>query len=270
MKKMNIISLIIFGAIIISGCEGTLDLSKLSDSDLARLSDKAVVCNEPYIRFGTSCCLDQDKNNICDKDEQQLTQDEKEKEDNYIANPPIEESPPTRIIPEPADRETNYDLSQYPSFFIQNGKFNGILALSDKADAEEVISISDIAVSLQFASESPSPTIERLDIGATKLASEVSNIKSVNSILVGTACNNPLISEILNNPKDCQTGLQVGVGRIDLYEIDEWVHIIVSGGTPANIRSAATVLANYGDYSSQLKGNSVKVRKNAEGILLIE
>ena len=28
-----------------------------------------VVCDEPYIRFGDSCCLDENSNSICDSDE---------------------------------------------------------------------------------------------------------------------------------------------------------------------------------------------------------
>ena len=40
---------------------------------------KAVTCNKPYILVGTDCCLDQNNNSICDKDENiQELEDEKE------------------------------------------------------------------------------------------------------------------------------------------------------------------------------------------------
>ncbi|MEK6880614.1 MAG: hypothetical protein AABY22_13440, partial [Nanoarchaeota archaeon] len=42
----------------------------ISDEDLERLSEKVITCESPYIRYGASCCLDQNQNNICDKDEQ--------------------------------------------------------------------------------------------------------------------------------------------------------------------------------------------------------
>jgi len=42
-------------AFLISGCNG--------------VTTNAVVCNKPYILVGSSCCLDADDNNICDKDE---------------------------------------------------------------------------------------------------------------------------------------------------------------------------------------------------------
>lgn len=60
--------LFFFSIVFISGCEG-VDISKLSDEDLGRIAEKAIVCNEPYIRFGSSCCLDENSNGICDKDE---------------------------------------------------------------------------------------------------------------------------------------------------------------------------------------------------------
>ena len=47
------------------------------------------------------------------------------------------------------------DLAQYPSQFIQDGKFTGVLVVGDKAAAEDVIGVSDIAVSLQFAATKP-------------------------------------------------------------------------------------------------------------------
>ena len=68
MKKcilgLILISIILF----LIGCEN-IDLSKVSDEDLERVSEQAIKCEKPYIRFGTSCCLDQNDNKICDRDE---------------------------------------------------------------------------------------------------------------------------------------------------------------------------------------------------------
>ena len=46
-----------------------LNLSQFSDEDLARVSNAAIVCNPPYIRFEIGCCLDTNANSICDQDE---------------------------------------------------------------------------------------------------------------------------------------------------------------------------------------------------------
>ncbi len=97
--KKYILGLILIIAISLYGCEG-VDLSKVSDEDLARLSEKAIVCNEPYIRFGTSCCLDQNNNKICDRDERQLTEEEKEKEKDVNRETPVESTPPEKFLQE--------------------------------------------------------------------------------------------------------------------------------------------------------------------------
>lgn len=77
---------VLVSVFVLSGCEG-IDLSQVSDEDLERLTDKAIVCKEPYMRFETGCCLDKDNNSICDRDEssQELPDlgDNLDKEDIY-------------------------------------------------------------------------------------------------------------------------------------------------------------------------------------------
>ena len=75
---------------IFSAC-GDLDLSNVSDEDLDRVSDKLVECNKPYIRFGTTCCLDENENNICDEDDRKKEQ--KELEDEYFDEEFLDEEP---------------------------------------------------------------------------------------------------------------------------------------------------------------------------------
>ena len=65
----------LFLLFVLTGCD-SIDFSKLSDRDLERISEKVVVCNPPYIRFATSCCLDQNENNICDVDEGLIERDD--------------------------------------------------------------------------------------------------------------------------------------------------------------------------------------------------
>ena len=68
MKKYILVGLTLM-LLFIAGCGGAIDVSKMSSEDLARISEKAVICNAPYIRLGAGCCLDQDSNSICDDDE---------------------------------------------------------------------------------------------------------------------------------------------------------------------------------------------------------
>ena len=81
--------------ILMVGCEN-VDVSQISDQDLERISDKLIVCNNPYMRFASGCCLDQDTNGICDKDERDLTEAE-EKAEQVVSGeekvtPPVEET----------------------------------------------------------------------------------------------------------------------------------------------------------------------------------
>ena len=65
-----IVSVLVFVIIFISACD-KIDVSKLSDKDLQRISKELVVCNKPYIRYASECCLDKNDNAICDKDEKE-------------------------------------------------------------------------------------------------------------------------------------------------------------------------------------------------------
>ena len=97
---------------------------------------------------------------------------------------------------------------------------------------------------------------------AAKLASEVSDIKSVNSILVGGPCANAASATVLGNPADCAAGFTPGEGRIELYEhANGNVAMLVAGYSAVDTRNTATVVANYKDYKAQLKGTKVVVKK---------
>jgi len=102
MKKevISTVSLGLFLLLImfISGCEG-IDISQLSDEDLERISEKAIVCNAPYIRYAADCCLDQNDNKICDRDERHLTPEEKDKEDKINIETPSGIKPPVKEPP---------------------------------------------------------------------------------------------------------------------------------------------------------------------------
>ncbi|MDO8740471.1 MAG: hypothetical protein Q7J54_02745 [Candidatus Woesearchaeota archaeon] len=59
MKKPILFGLFIVGILIIGGCA-------------QQAKQQPVICNSPYIEMGTSCCLDQNNNGICDKDENSI------------------------------------------------------------------------------------------------------------------------------------------------------------------------------------------------------
>ena len=60
MRKEAVLVIFLSGIMLLSACE-KIDVSKLSDKDLERISKELIVCNAPYIRFASSCCLDKNK-----------------------------------------------------------------------------------------------------------------------------------------------------------------------------------------------------------------
>ena len=148
-----------------------------------------------------------------------------------------------------------FDLSQYPYPFVKDGEMNSIIIVGDADSSETVITASDIAAGLHNEI-----TSIRSGLDTTKLASEVPNIRAVNSILVGGPCANAAAAEVMGNPADCTEGLEPGKGIIKLFEHGNGnVAVLVAGYNDAGLRRAAHVLANYKDYASILKGKEVEV-----------
>ena len=112
------------------------------------------------------------------------------------------------------------------------------------------------------ASSGGAVTVQRIDVGATKLASEVSNINSINSILVGGPCANAAAATVMNTGADCTEGFEPGVGLVQVWDVGTGnVAMLVAGYSAADTRNAAAVVSNYQDYKSQLTGSKVEVKK---------
>ncbi|MDP7323814.1 MAG: hypothetical protein QF632_03575 [Candidatus Woesearchaeota archaeon] len=110
------------------------------------------------------------------------------------------------------------------------------------------------------ASGTDSVTIQKIEVGATKLAKEVSDVKAQNAILVGGPCANSKAREALGNPADCAAGFEAGKGKIQLIEhANGNVALLVAGYSAADTRKASQVLADYQDYADDLKGEQVEV-----------
>ncbi|MBI2541888.1 hypothetical protein HYV80_04215 [Candidatus Woesearchaeota archaeon] len=112
------------------------------------------------------------------------------------------------------------------------------------------------------ASTTDAVTVQRIQVGAAKLASEVSDVKAQNSILVGGPCANAASATVMGNPADCTEGFTPGEGMLQVWEHSNGnVAMLVAGYAALDTRNAAQVVANYGDYKSSLKGMKVVVKK---------
>ena len=105
--------------------------------------------------------------------------------------------------------------------------------------------------------------VQRIQVGAAKLASEVSDVKAQNSILVGGPCANAAAATVMGNPADCTAGFAPGEGMIQIWEHTNGnVAMLVAGYGAVDTRNAAAVVAEYGSYAGKLKGTKVKVTKS--------
>jgi len=105
-------------------------------------------------------------------------------------------------------------------------------------------------------------TVQRIEVGAAKLASEVSNVNAQNAIVVGGPCANAAAATVMGNPTDCAKGFTPGEGMIQVFDTGSGnVAMLVAGYSAVDTRNAAAVVANYGDYKSSLKGTKVVVKK---------
>ena len=124
------------------------------------------------------------------------------------------------------------------------------------------VSVMGSQVTESGGSSQDSVTIQRIQVGAAKLASEVADIKAQNSILVGGPCANAAAATVLGNRADCTEGLTPGEGRVELWQhANGNVAMLVAGYAALDTRNAAQVVANYADYKGQLKGSKVVVKK---------
>ncbi|RMF06802.1 S-layer protein [Candidatus Woesearchaeota archaeon] len=101
--------------------------------------------------------------------------------------------------------------------------------------------------------------VQKIAVGAVKLASEVSDVKSVNAVVVGGPCANTAAAELLGNPANCAEGFEEGHAKIKLFENNGKVQILVAGYAAEDTRRASIVLAEYDKYKDYLKGDEVDV-----------
>ena len=103
-------------------------------------------------------------------------------------------------------------------------------------------------------------TLNKINVGTAKLASEVSNIAAQNLIVVGGPCANSVAAEVMGQSGDqCADGFVEGESLIRLYQADanSKVAMVVAGYSALDTRRATRVLANYDSY--KLTGTEVKV-----------
>jgi hypothetical protein len=159
-----------------------------------------------------------------------------------------------------------YAYDSYGDFYTYETPTSAPQLLTIEVPAKQRLPLVYITAQGASFSETGSSTdavmVQRIQVGAAKLASEVSDVKAQNTILVGGPCANAASKVVMGNPVDCTAGFTPGEGIIQLFEHTNGnVAMLVAGYGAVDTRNAAAVVANYGDYKTSLKGTKVVVKK---------
>lgn len=93
-------------------------------------------------------------------------------------------------------------------------------------------------------------------VDATKLDSEIADVKAQNLLVVGGPCVNSVAAALLNNPTKCDDGFTPGKARIKLFDNAGKVAMLVAGYSGADTRLAGKVVAHR---AKELSGMEVEV-----------
>ncbi len=86
--------------------------------------------------------------------------------------------------------------------------------------------------------------IQPIQIGAAKLASEVSDVAMYNSVVVGGPCANPIAAALLGNPDPCYESVGQNEAMVKLFtHTNGNVALLVNGRTAMNTRQGARAVA---------------------------
>lgn len=102
--------------------------------------------------------------------------------------------------------------------------------------------------------------LQKLNVGAARLDTEISDVNKDNLILVGGPCANKATATIMEKPyatTGCDSGFEEGEAIIKLYENEGKVAMVVAGQSALDTRRATRVVSNFRSYN--LSGKELKI-----------
>lgn len=148
------------------------------------------------------------------------------------------------------------DLANYPKMFYDNGAFNAVMVVGSTSPPIYTIAAIDIATGLQSYECATQP----MSAGTTVLDSEIQDLQSQNTIVIGTPCNNTMAAEFTGigfESDSCGAEMDSATAKIELKRVGDKISMYVTGYSEADIRNAALILADYKNYS--LSGSEVEI-----------
>ncbi|MBW2977430.1 S-layer protein [Candidatus Woesearchaeota archaeon] len=132
---------------------------------------------------------------------------------------------------------------------------------NSQREAQAFITSGAVSVATVAGALAEGVSVEKIEVGTAKLASEITNVAGQNLLLVGGPCANDAAAEVMGisaTVPECLAGFEAGKAMVKLYDTGAGnVAMLVAGATAEDTRRASRVIANFGDYA--LSGDEVEV-----------
>jgi len=152
------------------------------------------------------------------------------------------------------DNDVEYGISEFGTYYEWEKDNNGDYFDIYYPEEEQSFHIFFMPVGASTSTAAGGETVtyyeyNKIEVGAAKLASEISSATAQNLVVVGGPCANSVASQLKGNPANCAEGFEEGKAILELVENGEYVAILVAGYSADDTRRATSVLANYDDYA---------------------
>ncbi len=149
----------------------------------------------------------------------------------------------------------NFQLELEEVYSLADGTLLGFVSVDDSGTGSATFFLADQS------------SISSIEVSAAKLASEVEDITSTNSIIVGLPCDHYLLREVGKEEGSCDYKRKIGY--IESYVLPNGkVSIVISGRTGDDRLLAASALAKFQENKESLKGQSLEVVEDNGAIII--
>jgi hypothetical protein len=161
-----------------------------------------------------------------------------------------------------------FGLQDYPRPFVVG---NNLLDLDVKIVVGETASTSDAMAAVDLASSLGRLTNKNTSSIVILDRDVINNLRQgvplgYNLISIGPRCANTVSAYFLGSPNDCNLGFEQGKAKLKLFQTNGKTVLLASGISDVDTRGAATLLANYQNYS--LWGDECEVVVMSSGQLI--
>jgi hypothetical protein len=141
-----------------------------------------------------------------------------------------------------------YDLKSIEDSFIDNGKADLYVVVSDKGNSYDVVAQSEIVKYLDEYTDTPL-------LGVAKLSSEIDDIYEKDIISIGNPCVNEVTKHIMDYDDDCD----IEEGLVRFYQKNGKTQLVIYGASDKSTRKAAQDIVD-----KKISGEEIKIELTAE------